>query len=375
MLDINEILSLAEHIDPAVADPQLFHEFIKRIPKTEIHIHAEATVQFKTFLELNRKYRLNDELKTEKDFEKFLDINSLSRMIEHYIYLQSFFREAEDFKLVARDVHEYAKRNKIRYMELFIAPSIPVTKNNLDFNRLLRVLDEGFTEVERKDGTRIVIIIDVSRTFGFDNAMNNLDRLIEYRNEHPASKRFIGIGLGGAEMNNPAGTYAEVFKKAVADGLHVVAHAGEEVDSASIWDALTKLGAERIGHGTSAILDEKLMSYLQEHQVPLEICPSSNVITQKYVQRYEDHPIRTFFDRGIPVTVNTDDPILFEIELNREYELLHEKCGFTVKETIDLIRNNLFATFLSEDEKNALWDKMVVEIEKALESVYRIKVS
>lgn len=374
MMGVNEIYSLADKAAEAEGNSHCFRNFIKLIPKTEIHLHAEAVVQFKSYLSLNKKYGIDNRLASEADFKRFLDISSLSQMIEHYIYLQSFFREAEDFLLLTRDVEAYTRRNGIYYAELYIAPSIVMKKSTIGFDDLLDVLDAGFRKVQEESGIRIAVIIDVSRTFGFENALSNLNRLLEYKSRRPGSERFIGIGLGGAEIGNCASTYEEVFARAREHGLRTVAHAGEEVESESIWDALTSLKAERIGHGTSAMFDEKLMSFLSDSQIPLEICPTSNVITRKYVMRYEDHPIRTFFDRGLFVTVNTDDPILFDIELNEEYERLHTHLNFSIRDTLALIRNNLFATFLTDAEKSAYWEKTLSSTGTALRDVYGLPV-
>ena len=157
----------------------------------------------------------------------------------------------------------------------------------------------------------------------------------------------IGIGLGGSESQGPAEEFAGVFKKAVAAGLQVVAHAGEDVDSRSIWNTLKLLKATRIGHGISAAADTRLMRYLAEKQIPLEICPTSNIFTQKYVQRMEDHPIRDFFDKGINVTLNTDDPTLFGIDLVEEYYNLYQDLDFTLEELFQVMKNTVFASFMT----------------------------
>jgi adenosine deaminase len=374
MMGVDEIYSLADKAAEAGGNSLCFRNFIKLIPKTEIHLHAEAVVQFKSYLSLNEKYDIDKRLATEADFKRFLDITSLSQMIEHYIYLQSFFREAEDFLLLTKDVEAYARRNGIYYAELYISPSIVMKKSTIGFDDLLDVLDAGFGKVQEESGIRIAIIIDVSRTFGFENAMSNLNRLIEYKSRRPESKRFIGIGLGGAEIGNRASSYEAVFTKAREHGLRTVAHAGEEVESESIWEAITSLKAERIGHGTSAMFDEKLIGFLADSRIPLEICPTSNVITRKYVARHEDHPIRTFFDRGLFVTVNTDDPILFDIELNEEYERLHTHLNFSIRDMLALIRNNLFATFLTDAEKADYWEKTLASTRAALRDVYGLTV-
>ncbi|MBT3275249.1 MAG: adenosine deaminase, partial [Spirochaetales bacterium] len=201
-------------------------------------------------------------------------------------------------------------------------------------------------------------IIDVSRSFGLDNAMNNLNLTIANPFEH-----IIGIGLGGVEASGPAKDYESVFALAKEKGFHVVAHAGEDVGPESVWDAIKLLNAERIGHGISSIQDKKLLKFLVKKQIPLEVCPTSNLFTQKYVKVLEEHPIRAFFDQGIYVTVNTDDPTLFGIDLIDEYMSLTNKNFFSPSEIITLVKNNLYATFLPQETKDEIWRKAQAIIE------------
>ncbi|MCK5202051.1 MAG: adenosine deaminase, partial [Spirochaetales bacterium] len=199
----------------------------------------------------------------------------------------------------------------------------------------------------------------VSRSFGPENAMNNLNLVLKHK-----KPSIIGIGLGGAEIKGPAEDYKEVFEIARNTGLKVVAHAGEDVGPESIWSSIKDLKVSRIGHGISAIQDDKLMDYLEETQLPLEICPMSNIFTKKYVSSYKNHPIRKFYDRGMYVTVNTDDPTIFGMELIDEYFNLLDNDIFSLSEIFGLIRKNLYATFLTEPEKDAMWKKMEAVINK-----------
>ena len=168
--------------------------------------------------------------------------------------------------------------------------------------------------------------------------------------EHPFDG-FIGIGLGGAEQKGPCKEFGPVFEKAIKDKYHAVAHAGEDVGPESIWDALRILHAERIGHGISSVQDEELVKYLCDKRVPVEVCPTSNVFTKKYVKKMTEHPVREMFDKGIPVTIATDDPIFFGVELIDEYWNLYSKLKFSKSEIKQLILNSFEDSFLSSSEK------------------------
>ena len=332
--------------------PRTITEFIHSLPKTEIHVHAEATVSFDSYFALNRKYGMDPSLKSPADFRRLLEMDSLGAMIKNFLYLQSLFRAPEDFALIVPDVEAYARRNNIRYMETFVAPSMVLRQGGIDFNGIIDPLVEGFDRLASSGGPDVRIIVDVSRTFGPENAKKNLDHVLAYLARR-STDRVIGIGLGGQEAGNPCGPYKAVFRAAKEAGLHAVAHAGEEVGPESIREAVLELGAERIGHGTSAIQDPAVMDLLAERSIPLEICPASNVVTGKYVRRYEDHPLRPYYDRGLPVTLNTDDPILFEIELDEEYRRVADKLAFDRAGLVRLLENGIKASFLDAAGKKA----------------------
>lgn len=349
----------AEHNRSGAAQmtPRSISKFIHSLPKTEIHLHAEATVSFESYFALNQKYRADATLKDPKDFRKLLEMDSLGVMIKNFYYLQSLFRAPEDLEYVVKDVREYALRNNIIYLELFVAPSMVLKRGDVDFSGIMDPLVEGFSGMAASNGPDVRLIVDVSRAFGYDNADGNLMLLLEYMGKH-STDRILGIGLGGQESGNPCRVYADVFRSAREAGLHVVAHAGEEVGPESIREAVIDLGAERIGHGTSAIQDPALMDLLKEKAIPLEICPTSNVITGKYVHTYEEHPIKTFYERGLLVTLNTDDPVLFDVELEQEYRSVEERLGFDAKGIADLLRNGVRATFMDDTRKKSALERL-----------------
>jgi cAMP deaminase len=331
-------------------------QYIAALPKTEIHLHVEACVASSSYRQLMEKYEipLDEKASALTDFSR---IASLSSMLESFFFVQSFFREPVDFRLVVTDVIDYALRNNIYYIEAFASPSMVLSRGMIGFEEMFSTLVEGFDEAERTSGVDVRLLVDVSRSFGPGNAMNNLDLTLGFLRSH-STRRILGIGLGGQETGNPCRDYEAVFSKARKAGLHVVAHAGEEVGPESIWEAIDILKAERIGHGTSAIQDASLMKRLAQDRIPLEVCPTSNVITRTYVPELADHPIRRFFDEGLTVTVNTDDPVLFSVELNDEYDRIATQIGFSRDEIMRLVKGNLMSTFLSDTEKKVHWNRV-----------------
>jgi len=221
---------------------------------------------------------------------------------------------------------------------------------------MLKIIQTAITRIEKRDKLTIKLIIDVSRTFGVENALANLNLTVSHK-----TPMVTGVGLGGDEEKGPAKLFKDVFALARKQGLHVVAHAGEVVGPESIWDALKELKVERIGHGISAIQDPELMRYLAEKQIPVEICLTSNIITQKYVTKAEDHPVRKFFDLGLLAVINTDDPTFFNCTIIDEFWTLHSKLNFTMDEIKTLIINGFKGSFLESTKK----DEYIARVESA----------
>ena len=336
-------------------------KLIRNIPKTEIHLHLEGLASVDTLWNLLQEYKIEVEgISSRSDLVKKFKFNSLDEFIWFFInVLQNAFRQAKDLNWLIKDAQDYLTRNNIVYAEIFFAPS-KFLQNGLDFNEMMDILDNGAKKILKESNIEIKYIIDVSRSYGVENAEANLQLTLAHKKDS-----IIGIGLGGSENQGPAEEFRSVFKKAIKAGLKVVAHAGEDIDSSSIWNSIKYLKAERIGHGISAKDDPRLMKYLAKTAIPLEICPTSNVFTRKYVQSIETHPIRLFFDKKINVTLNTDDPTLFGIELVEEYCNLFNYLDFSLDELFQIIKNTLFSSFLSQERKEKIWQLTADAIQNA----------
>ena len=320
------------------------------VPKAEIHVHLEGLASVDTVWSLIQKNKISiPDVGSEEDIRRKFQVKSLQEFINLFLnVIQNAFREEDDVRLLISDAQSYLKRNNIVYAEIHFAPSM-FLKNGHRFDRLMTILDDGAAEL-RRQGLEVRFIIDVSRTFGVRNAMRNLDLTLEHR-----IPSIVGIGLGGQESTGPAKEFVTVFDKARSQGLHVVAHAGEAVGPESVRDAVELLGAERIGHGISSILDPSVMDLLKEKQIPLEVCPSSNLFTAHYASTLRNHPIGPFFERGLHVTVNTDDPTIFGVDLVDEYLGLFGEGVFDVAQLLKILRNGIYATFLPRDTQDKLW--------------------
>ncbi|MBP5402735.1 MAG: adenosine deaminase [Treponema sp.] len=322
-----------------------FFALLKQVPKAELHIHIEAVI---TMASVKKLYKKRFGKAMPKNEEKALfDYDNLSGFIAAFLKVQDLFTEVSDFDLVFNDFAKYLENNNVTYCEAFFAPSAFV-KKGFKYSDMVENFTKNIQKIKKEKGITIKLLTDVSRTFGLENAQKNYEMF-----KASPSQEIIGIGLGGAEVKGPCNLFGPVFVQAHKDGFHAVAHAGEDVGPESVWDAVKILSSERIGHGISSIQDEKLVDYLKEKQIPLEICPTSNVFTKKYVKTMEDHPVRALYDAGVLVTIGSDDPVFFKTTVNEEYWNLYSKLNFTISEIEDLICNSFKASFLPESKKTS----------------------
>ncbi len=332
---------------------QKLMEFIKKMPKTEIHLHIEACISDTTLMHLMEKNNLSYD---PDEIARLYKFKNLEEFIKLFLFIIDSIKTPDDFILVFQNLKRYLEINNILYAEVFLAPSRMIS-NGLDFNEIAEILDKASSDCSRNGGPDIKFLVDVSRTFGAENASRNLQRVIQLK-----TTNFIGIGLGGAELMGPAKNFVNVFAQARAEGLRCVAHAGEDDGPWSVRDAVLLLKAERIGHGTSAIQDPQLIELLKTREVPLEICLTSNVVTGKYVNEYKEHPVRRYYDEGLMCSINTDDPEIFKIDLNDEYMKYYKYLNFTLTELIDLNRQGVYSSF--HPKPIVLWKTMQEEIQK-----------
>lgn len=327
-----------------------FFKLMKSVPKAEIHLHIEAVPSIESIKALYKK--ATGTQMSEKEIKELFTYDDLNGFIQAFLKIQDLYKTVDDFDYIFDDLAKYLVANGIVYTEAFFAPT-SFLKRGFKYPEMVEVFSKKIEEIKQKYGITVKLLMDVSRTFGCENAMNNLNLLEQYPCPH-----IIGIGLGGAESKGPAKEYAPVFEKAVEKGLCVVAHAGEDVGPESIWDALNFLHVSRIGHGISAAQDEQLMEELKKRNIVLEVCPTSNVFTKKFVKSIAEHPIRLFFNRGLFVTVNTDDPVFFKTSLLEEYWKLHSEAGFSMQEIKTLLKNSFNALFISDEEKQSWCNKI-----------------
>jgi adenosine deaminase len=315
----------------------------QRIPKAELHVHLEGSIPHEGLFTLIQKYGGDRSVPDVGALAERFRYAGFTQFIECWIWKNQFLREYEDFTHISESIARDFARQRILYAEMFFSPS-SFARKGLSVQKLTHSIRAGLARVPE---VRIALIADLVRDFGPESEMVTLNQLREVRN-----LGVVGIGIGGSEHKVPPGVFRPVYEEARRMEFRTNAHAGEAMGAGSIWSAVRDLRVDRIGHGTRAYEDPRLVQYLAEHKIPLEMCPVSNVRTQ-VVDRLSKHPIRRYFEAGIPVTVNTDDPKMFQTNLAEEYRLLVEECGWTRAEICRLILQSIESSWQPPESKAA----------------------
>lgn len=310
----------------------------------ELHLHLEGAIPYETLWELIRKYGGDPSVPNMEALRKRFRYQDFPQFIETWIWKNQFLREYEDFTFFAEGVARDLADQNIRYVEAFFSPP-DLFRLGLDTPGLAQAIRAGLARVPEIE---INLIADVVRDWGPELAERTLSEALEAR-----EYGVIGLGMGGSDYKFPPEPFEKVYARARRYGLHVTAHAGEASGPESIWGAIRALQVERIGHGLHAKDDKDLLDYLAKTQIPLEICPLSNVCTG-VVKTIEEHPVHSFFEHGLFITINTDDPKMFGNSLAEEYQVLEDRLGFSRQEIKTLILQGISASWLSPERKQDL---------------------
>ena len=315
-----------------------------KLPKVELHVHLEGAIPHDALFDLIQKYGGDPSIPDVTALARRFEYKNFAQFIEAWSWKNQFLREYEDFSHIAELTARDMANQNIRYVEMFFSPSLFV-RHGLEVQELTHAVRIGLSRVPEIETS---LIADLVRDYGPESEMTTLKRLNEVKGDG-----VIGIGIGGSEHEFPPEPFKFLYEEARLMDFHVNAHAGEAKGPESIWGAIRHLHVDRIGHATRAHEDPELLDYLQEHRTPLELCPVSNVCTG-VVSAITEHPIRVYFERGLIISVNTDDPMMFGTTLDKEYELLVQECGFTRQEICRLILFGIESSWLPENRKKLL---------------------
>jgi adenosine deaminase len=318
--------------------------WFERLPKVELHLHLEGAIPHHVLWELLQKYGGDPTLPTREDLVGKFVYRDFPHFLERWTWKNQLLREYEDFEFLAAEVAPDLARQNIRYAEVFYSPPDFLCAG-LEPQRLTEAVRAG---LQRVPDIEIALVADLVRDFGPESGARTLACVKEVR-----GLGVIGIGIGGSEHKFPPEVFAPVYRQAREMGFRTSAHAGEAVGPESVWGAIRALEIDRIGHGTRAVEDPRLVDYLAEKNIPLELCVLSNVRTA-VVSDVKHHPARIYYQRGIPLSINTDDPKMFGNSLAEEYLALHQHLGFTRADILRLIEQGITTSWLPEPRKRAL---------------------
>lgn len=328
---------------------------IERMPKVELHVHLGGAISSEAIRGLADKHGVELGHSEERAALPGSRYGHFTEFLDSYRARCSCLQTAEDFGIACMDVLTNLRNQGVRYAEITESPTA-YRLNGVSADDIM----EGFkTAIEsvRSDGEIDArLIFDIGRQFGPEHAWKTVREAARYQ-----TAGVIAVGLGGDEVHFAPEIFTEQFNFARKQGLHRVAHAGEVSGSKSIWGALESLGAERIGHGVSALGDEALLEHLRVKRIPLEMCPTSNVKTGA-VRSYADHPLPEFLRRGLLVTLNSDDPAMFGSSLGGEYIVCVDEFGLGWDEIKTLCLNGVRASFLPDLDKERLLERFENEL-------------
>ncbi len=345
----------------SLSDAADSNAYILALPKAELHLHLEGTVDAATLAELSRRHptplttknnrytNIQDSGRvfTEEEAHALYNYKNFTGFLLAFKAVTERLRTADDYELITYRMMQKLHAQNVVHAEVYVSVGVVHWRGG-EFAPLFEGLERGRQRGERDFGMSLYWIFDAVRHFGVDEAQRVVEEAIRFKD-----RNVIGIGIGGDERRAAPEQFREVFEHAAAHGLRLTVHAGETVGPESIWGALRELKADRIGHGLRATEDPELVRYLAEHEIPVEVCITSNVLTGCCAS-VEQHPVKRLFDAGVVVTLNTDDPDMFHTTLLREYEIAQRTFGFSETELRELARNSFRASFLPEEKKREL---------------------
>lgn len=327
-------------------------EWLRGLPKCELHLHLEGTVQPETLVALSTRHDAEpltlDQARSIYVYENFLGFLMAFRQVSERL------QTAADYELITYEMIHRLSQQGVRHAEVYISFGIILRmKPYLTVEDVTAAIERGRLHGEQEFGTTVYWIIDAVRHFGVEEAAAVFAKAAELKQQYSS---IVGIGIGGDEARGPAADFRDLYAEAKANGLHLLAHAGESVPADSIWAAVN-IGAERIGHALSAVDDPELLDMLAQRQIPLELNVTSNLRTG-CCRSLESHPVRHYFERGLMITLNSDDPPMFGADLLDEYELVQREWEFTDEQMRELASNSIEASFLPPERKLALLDAL-----------------
>lgn len=317
---------------------------VSTLPKVELHLHLDGSLSFAAVSRIDSSVTLQD---YQRDFNAPARCTDLAEFFARASKGPALMQTAEQLRLVTFDVFEQLQRDNVLYAELLLVPFIH-TSNGLPAENVVEIVDDAVARASQETGIEVRILLSILRHYSAKQSLETVKLVERFK-----GTRVAGIDLGAYEAGFPLFAHIPAFQYAEQHGIPRTAHAGEMRGADSVWDTLKYLHPFRLGHGVRSIEDPALLERLRKEHIHLEVCPTSNVQIDLY-ESYAHHPINTFYESGIPVSVNTDTRTIANVTLTQEYERLHLAFGWDERHFFRCNLNAIHAAFLPEDVKQRL---------------------
>ena len=319
-------------------------DLIKRLPKAELHLHIEGSLEPELMFRLAKKNNVEIPYKSIEDVRNAYNFTNLQTFLDIYYAGANVLVTKDDFYDLTWEYILKCVENNIIHTEIFFDPQTH-TSRGIAFETVITGIKDALTDAKEKYGITSCIIMCFLRHLSQEDAFETLEESLRFKAD------IIGVGLDSAELGNPPSKFEAVFKKAKEEGFKLVAHAGEEADFSYIYEALDLLDIDRIDHGVQSINSPELMKRLKEEQMPLTVCPNSN-IELKVFDTYQDHNIKELLEYGLNISVNSDDPAYFKGYINQNFINLCDNLALSEEDIITLVKNSFRSSFIDENLKN-----------------------
>lgn len=320
-------------------------QLIQLLPKAELHCHIEGTLEPELMFTLSQKNNISIPYKTPEEVRQAYEFTDLQSFLDIYYAGAAVLQTEADFFALTWAYLKRCEQDNVRHVEIFFDPQTHLERN-ISFSTVIKGIYSALQEGERQLDISFKLIMCFLRHGSEASAFETLEQALPYK------EWITAVGLDSGEKGNPPEKFERVFTKAAKEGLLAVAHAGEEGPADYIWQAIRLLNVKRIDHGVRCMEDPSLLRYLKEKQIPLTICPLSNVKLRVF-QTMQDHNIKKLMHEGLCITINSDDPAYFGGYINDNYRALTQAFHLTAEDLVQLAKNSFIASFMSEGMKKA----------------------
>ena len=318
-------------------------DLIQKLPKAELHLHIEGSLEPELMFRLAKKNNVEIPYDSVEDVRAAYNFNNLQSFLDIYYAGANVLLTQDDFYDLTWEYILKCVEDNVIHTEIFFDPQTH-TERGVAFEAVITGIKDALADAKEKYGITSCIIMCFLRHLSQEAAFETLEQALAFKDD------IIGVGLDSSELGNPPSKFKEVFQKAKEAGFKLVAHAGEEADFSYIYEALDLLNINRIDHGVQSIKSPELMQRLKDEQMPLTVCPNSNIELRVF-DNYKEHNIKELLDYGLNISVNSDDPAYFKGYVNQNFINLYENLPITEEDIITLVKNSFRSAFISDELK------------------------